>query len=124
MCPVACLLEYLARTEPFRKSVGSKSTVSCSALTSFSCFYYYYFKVAQGVTCFLWGGLQVVFLAIPPGLHPHLLLERLVHVSLDVVIAAADWHGPSTFIKHYYRPRALSQFTSAVLSAQDTNHSQ
>lgn len=114
LCPVSCLFVYLQRTSEYRdgektplflalhqphRPVAS-STISRWLKTALG-------KCGVDTTAFSGHSTRSASTsaAIAEG------------VSMEVVLAAADWSGPSTFIKHYYRPTATARFAQAVLQA-------
>lgn len=115
LCPVACLNVYLARTSPLRpKPEASNLFISSQkphhpvAVSTISRWLKHGLSKC-GVDTSQYSGHSVRGASATAA--------REAGVSMEVVMASADWASPHTFISHYYRPHALASFGNAVLAS-------
>ena len=113
LCPVACLHAYLQKTAVFRTPsdkgvllISSQKPHDPVAVSTVSRW------IKSGLAkC----GIDVSKFSGHSTRGVAATAAREAGVSMEVVLASADWSTPHTFISHYFRPHALSSFGNAVL---------
>ena len=116
LCPVRCLTSYLARTASFRPSAQESHAdplflaipaphhpVSTDTLSR-------WLKSALG-KC----GVDTATFKAHSTRGASTTAAREQGVTMEVILATADWSRPHTFVAHYYRPHALVAFGRSVL---------
>lgn len=118
LCVLRCLQTYLKQTNSFRPAINSLTTPNQLLIS-----YHRLHRPVKACSIARWiksvmgnAGIDTTIFKGHSTRSASTSKARESGVSLEEVVKMADWSGPSTFIRFYYRPRFSDLYARAVLT--------
>ena len=115
MCPVACLREYIKKTENHRNRSGDSQPLFLATQRPYS--------PVSSTSIGRWlkltlqdAGIDISVFKAHSTRGASSSAARQSGVSVKDILTAADWSRETTFNRFYYRPRHSVSFGTAVIS--------